>query len=370
MLNWWLFSNVLKLSTMTEIPSNDRDKPALKLAYGVSQTARVAWYLGHYMATRRIVGPLSDSSARRPRTTGKAPDRAALLKAVADLFAADWRNVERGIYAAPHDLAPRPLRGLRKARAYFKDVPRVDSRRRGKGHAEVLTAERRGRFPRYYLQNFHYQTGGWLDDASAEIYDTQVEVLFTGTADAMRRQALVPLADALKGRDQRRMALLDVACGTGRFLTFVCDNYPRLTVTAIDLSPNYLTKAKRTLRRWRHAACVNANAESLPVAANSQDIVTCIFLFHELPPKIRRVVAAEIARVLKPGGRLIFVDSLQKGDIADFDALLDFFPWAFHEPYFTSYTGENLTTLFAKAGLTQRSQAVHFLSKTVVFTKQ
>lgn len=355
---------------MSDASAASGSRPALRLAYGLSQGARVAWYLGQYAATRRIVGPLRDETSKPLRTDGKAPDRRALLKAVADLFARDWRNVEKGIYAAPHDMSPRPVSGLRKARAYLKDVPRVDGRRRARGHSEVLNEERRQRFPRYYLQNFHYQTGGWLDDASAEIYDTQVEVLFSGTADAMRRQALVPLADALRGRDQRDVAMLDVACGTGRFLTFVCDNYPRLNLTAVDLSPNYLAKARRTLQKWRQVRLANANAERLPVADNSQDVVTCIYLFHELPPKIRRVVAAELARVLKPGGRLIFVDALQKGDTEGMDALLDFFPWAFHEPYFDSYTKEDLTTLFSKVGLTPLSETPVFLSKVVSFEKR
>ena len=344
--------------------------PVLRLAYGLSQTARVAWYLGHYAATRRLVGPLRQEGDTPFRASGKPPDRRALLRAVGDLFARDWRNVEEGLYAAPHDMKPRPLSGLKQARAYLADVPRVDGRRRTRGHSEVLSEERRARYPRYYLQNFHYQTGGWLDDASADIYDTQVEVLFSGTADAMRRQALVPLAQFMRGRDQRDTSLLDLASGTGRFLTFLCDNYPRLDVTALDLSPNYLAKARRALKRHRRVTFIEANVEAIPLPDASQDVVTCIYLFHELPPKVRRTVAAEIARVLRPGGRLIFGDALQTGDKVDFDALLEFFPWAFHEPYFESYGEENLEALFGKAGLVLEDETPAFLSKVVTFAKR
>jgi len=355
---------------MSDTQSRPSSKPALGFAYGLSQGVRVAWYLGQSVVTRRMVGPLRNETTKPLKSSARAPDRRQLLKAAADLFATDWHNVKNGIYAAPHDMAPQPLKGLRKARAYLADVPNVDGRRRAHEHSEVLNEERRSRFPRYYLQNFHYQTGGWLDDTSADIYDTQVEVLFTGTADAMRRQALVPLADALADRDQRTANVLDIACGTGRFLTFVCDNYPRLNLTAVDLSPNYLAKAKRTLSRWRNVSFVNANAEHLPVADASQDVVTCVYLFHELPPKVRRVVAAEVARVLKPGGRLIFTDALQRGDKESLDRLLDFFPWAFHEPYFGTYTTEDFSRLFGKVGLSLTSETPAFLSKVMVFEKE
>jgi len=88
----------------------------------------------------------------------------------------------------------------------------------------------RDKRPRYYLQNFHFQSGGWTTDDSAKRYDTQVEVLFSGTANATRRQALPPLYEAFAGRDQRRLRLLDVGCGTRRFLHFVKQAWPRLPV--------------------------------------------------------------------------------------------------------------------------------------------
>ena len=56
------------------------------------------------------------------------------------------------------------------------------------------TETMRGNRPDYYLQNFHFQSGGWLTEDSAHRYDTQVEVLFKGTANAMRRMALPELA--------------------------------------------------------------------------------------------------------------------------------------------------------------------------------
>jgi ubiquinone/menaquinone biosynthesis C-methylase UbiE len=67
-----------------------------------------------------------------------------------------------------------------------------------------------------------------MTDESAQCYDTQVEVLFKGAANAARRQALLPLRKVFAGRDQRRLSLLDVGCGTGRFLDLVKQTWPRL----------------------------------------------------------------------------------------------------------------------------------------------
>jgi ubiquinone/menaquinone biosynthesis C-methylase UbiE len=334
--------------------------------YGLSQSARVAWYMGHYLAALRFdakeEGPRPDPAAARE-------GQRALIRALRELFAQDWRNIEDGVYAMPHDLVGRPGTLLDRSRRFFRDVPGLAARRAAREGQELRAKMPETLYPSYYLQNFHYQTDGYLSPESAALYDFQVETLFSGGADAMRRQALVPLREALMGRDQRDLSLLDVACGTGRFLAFVKDNYPRLQIAGLDLSTDYLVEAGRALERWRGADLFRANAEAIPLADGSQDLVTCIFLFHELPPPVRRIIAREMARVLKPGGLLIFEDSLQTGDAPDYDRLLESFPQRFHEPYFRSYLGEDLSALFAEAGLTLEETRTAFLAKVCVFRK-
>ncbi len=61
--------------------------------------------------------------------------------------------------------------------------------------------------------------------------------------------------------------------------------------------------------------------------------------------------------MLKPGGRLIFMDSLQLGDVEGYDGMLQSFPVNFHEPYYGSYIKENLADIFSEAGLTHARAA-------------
>lgn len=337
--------------------------------YAAGQAARVAWYAGNHIAARRLGGPeTSMRKARSIQINSKPPTRREFVAAIVELFERDWSNIQAGLYHRPA-VGDNPLRLLGKARAFLSDVPRVDARRRARAHSEVMTDERRMKYPRYYLQNFHFQTDGWFSRDSARIYDFQVETLFAGTADAMRRQALAPLSRFLHGKDQRHVHLLDVACGTGRFAAQIKSNWPMLNVTGLDLSAAYLAEAAQELASWRAVTLVEADAAAMPIEKETQDLVTCVYLFHELPPKVRGAVAAEIVRVLKPGGVFVLVDSVQPRDGRGFDALTEFFPQVFHEPYYESYLDWRAEEAFTGEGLRARETLPAFLSTVRVFEK-
>lgn len=340
-----------------------------RLTYAFGQGTRFAWYFGHYLAAQRLSrGPAAERK-KKPQVVDRTPQRNSYWTELRALFQRDWENIERGYYATPSGSIADPMAMIDQSRRFFRDLTDETAPRRTKDSAQVMTATRRKYYPRYYLQNFHYQTDGYLSEKSAKLYDFQVETLFAGAADAMRRQALVPLYHVLIGKDQRKTELLDVACGTGSFLTFVKENYPRLKVTGLDLSPDYLREAETSLKSWRDVTLRKANAEHMPFDDESFDIVTSIYLFHELPPYVRSVVAKEIARVLKPGGSFIFFDSIQYGDQDGLDRILELFPERFHEPYYSSYAKTDLRKLFTDLQLKFDSERLAFLSKAVTFRK-
>lgn len=358
--------------------------------YVARQGSRVAWFAVHgeiaQSISRRIVRAARDkedagSAPDRPergepgrRSGVSTPDLRRLLSQIASLFARDLANVEAGHYPMPDGEFGSPRAFLDLSRRFLADVPKVARRRVTGGHQEVYEATREGAsgLPRYYRQNFHFQSEGWLSRDSARIYDFQVEVLFKGASAAMRRQGLVHLSQLVREKDQREIAYADIACGTGGLLAPALAAFPRLRGVGVDLSLPYLEHAREMLpkARARRAGFINANAESLPFADGSLDALSCVYLFHELPPKIRRVVAREFARVLKPGGRLIFIDSLQRGDLPENDGLLELFPDLFHEPYYRSYLEEDLDALFAAGGLRRADLSSAFLSRVALYIKE
>ncbi|MEM9494969.1 MAG: class I SAM-dependent methyltransferase [Pseudomonadota bacterium] len=343
---------------------------AKRAAYAAAQSARILWYTGHYAAGRRVQGPLTPPGDA-PYAEEFAPlDRNRLSMSFRALFRNDWKNIEAGIYKMPREVRtpPSPAKLWRRSRDYLRDAERVARRRYANGHSEVLTDAVREKYPRYYLQNFHFQTDGWMSASSAERYDMQVETLFTGAAGPMRRLALPFIANALKSRDMRETSLLDLGCGVGAFLADVKDNWPALNVTGLDLSPAYLGRARAHLSRWNDIAFVEGAAEETGLDSAAYDIVTAVYLFHELPPKIRTRVMAECARLLKPGGVFILVDTIQYGDEPGLDILLENFPRGFHEPYYDSYCRTDLASLAAEAGLEKQEETVGFLTKVTSFS--
>lgn len=340
---------------------------ATKAAYGVRSAALVGLHAAHWWWARRQSGPFEPAGGPAFSSPHRMPDRAAIMRAFSEAFEADLAAIDQGLYPAP---APPDLAELaRQASAYRADVAAIDRRRQSRAGTEVRDDPATEGYPAYFRQNFHWQTGGWFTDDSARVYDFQVETLFTGSAAAMRRAtALALLAESLKGVDQRRVRCLDLACGTGSFTADVARAFPRLRLQGLDLSPAYAAHARQALS-GHGVPVIHAMAEAMPFADGSLDRVVSVYLFHELPPRVRSQVMAEVARVLAPGGVFILADALRTGDNPDLDRMLDAFPFGFHEPFFTSWLTTDIDSLARDAGLEPGNSRQAFLTRAVAFTK-
>jgi ubiquinone/menaquinone biosynthesis C-methylase UbiE len=117
-----------------------------------------------------------------------------------------------------------------------------------------------------------------------------------------------PMDAARLGRWRRRMfgdlrgAILEIGVGTGLNLRAYG---PDATITALEIDRELLWAA-RDRADERGATVVQADAERLPFAAGSFDIVTSALVFCTIPNPAAALV--EVARVLRPGGRLVQIE--------------------------------------------------------------
>lgn len=100
-------------------------------------------------------------------------------------------------------------------------------------------------------------------------------------------------------------AALDLACGTGDLTAAIAEVVPGCTTRGLDASPEMVAAARR-----RHAGSGRTfefgDMMALPADDRSVDLVTVGYGLRNVPN--HRAALAEIARVLRPGGRLAVLD--------------------------------------------------------------
>ena len=303
---------------------------------------------------------------RTPRPKVAAAELRALLRRTGELHARDLANVEAGLY--PRELLfDFPLRQhLRAMPRLVRDTPRVVARMR-RGDYQDIPAVDKQRYPAYYRRNFHWQTDGYFSEHSAEVYELGVELLFRGTADVMRRQIIPPITEHVRAAgDASHLKLLDVGCGTGRTLHQIARTHPTMRLHGADLSPAYIRLARKRLEDVAELTLAVENAEALPWADASFDIVTSVYLFHELPRNARRNVVREMVRVVKPGGLVVLEDSAQPSESPDLRPVLHGFPQDFHEPFYEDYLEDDLGELLRESGFVDVTTRPALVAKVVV----
>ena len=114
--------------------------------------------------------------------------------------------------------------------------------------------------------------------------------------------------------------VLDVATGGGHTAASLACGCG--TVVASDLTPSMLVEARETAaeRGVVNVLFAAADAEALPFRDASFDRVTCRIAPHHFPDV--RTALAEMARILRPGGRIGIIDSTVPGH-PDLDAFLN-----------------------------------------------
>lgn len=344
-----------------------------KLAYQTFQQGKSYFGLAHKTLSARLLTFFAP-----PKEQSTQPIPTAILfkiqQRLNELIETDWQDAERGVYPV-NLLFDTPWEDFfRYYPIVWLDLPAIWERANQKRFQEFSPDVDTSGYPNYYVQNFHHQTDGYLSDFSANLYDLQVEILFNGSADAMRRRILAPLQQGLQTFstvEPRQIRILDVACGTGRTLRMIRGMLPKASLHGVDLSPAYLRKANQLLSQipGELPQLMQANAEALPYQSDYFHAVTTVFMFHELPGPVRQHVINESFRVVKPGGTFIICDSIQLSDSPDLELLMENFPAMFHEPFYRNYVNDDLIARLREAGFEDVSVQVHFMSKYLIARK-
>ena len=178
--------------------------------------------------------------------------------------------------------------------------------------------------------------GGWRYDLMGWFVDT---FLFRGQWQELR-QKTASLASIQPGEQ-----VLDVGCGTGTLALLVARREGRAgRVVGVDPSTEQISRARS--KAARHKVPVDFQIgviEHLAFPDQTFDVVLSTLMMHHLPAPLKHQGLAEIARVLKPGGRLIIADfkpkKERKGRAARFHA--------------GGSSMRDLTTMVADAGFEQ-----------------
>lgn len=286
----------------------------------------------------------------------------------------DLNNIRDGIYPFPSDLAktldpleviPETIQQIARGLNFAaKDTysGNVDYESNNNEPSKYLKELSIGvdNLPDYYLNDFHSVPGGFLAPEHPPVYDLVSETVFAGTHFMSRRMMFRPLAEAMKVKGGEGQSLLDLGTGNGSFLIQLQEAFPSLTLTGLDLSPAMLDYAQKSFesspimqKSKAPAELLQANMEHIPMSDESFDFVTQSNCFHEMPESAIRNTAAEISRVLKPGGLFVHHDAVQMDDDMSVAATSRAtFDRRFNEPFILNFMENvNLDSIFAEHGL-------------------
>lgn len=150
--------------------------------------------------------------------------------------------------------------------------------------------------------------------------------------------------------------ILDLGCGTGTLALLIKQIEPEAEVLGLDADPDMLERARRKAAdAGVEVGFRRGLADDLPYEDGAFDTIVSTLFFHHLQPAVKRRTAAEVARVLRPGGELHVADWGRPADPLMRILSMQVRLFDGHEPTRENLAGE-LPAIFERAGLTEAAE--------------
>jgi ubiquinone/menaquinone biosynthesis C-methylase UbiE len=205
------------------------------------------------------------------------------------------------------------------------------------------------RIPKYALLEFHNLPNGNYSSRITRGYIKGFDITMLGEMGRVRRRMARDLKDC--------RSILDIGCGGGRMVALLHEQ-GKHDAWGMDPSPYLL---KHAAEDSPDVPFTQGVMEDIPFSSARFDGITVGFVFHEMPPAYVRQGLAEIARVLKPGGRLTVAEPSPLHFRATFFSAIRQFGWrgayfwtlvrSVHEPFVKAWHQFDLPSEAARYGL-------------------
>jgi ubiquinone/menaquinone biosynthesis C-methylase UbiE len=210
--------------------------------------------------------------------------------------------------------------------------------------------------PPYYYErlDIHTQPGNYHAEYGGFLYHWMIDpFLVYRDTDHQMGQAL---ANGVPKRDYRR--ILDMGCGIGKSTMPLCDAFPEAEVHGLDYAASMLKYGHRLAESEGKAIHFHqALAEDTGLPDESFDLITAIWLFHEVPKKSMEAIVREAHRLLRPGGVFAIMESppykvLNRDYSPLTEFLIDSTGRRMNDPYIPTLFALDREELFRNNGMT------------------
>lgn len=184
----------------------------------------------------------------------------------------------------------------------LKRIPATRARELIRRAGRLPQSDPRTAYPSWYLHRWHFLPEGYLSRRGASGYEWVIRNLYNaGTERALIRKIVSRV------RAARPASVVEFGCGPGRLVSAMAGDAVAPDIVGLDLSPYLLERATARLPRGR-ARLVHADGLAVPARAGAFDVAVASHYVGHLPRDARPQAVREMARLVRPGGRVIIAD--------------------------------------------------------------